>query len=373
MFACWYNNNRIGTCYGYCWTIIIAILSIIPTIAQEALQKQLEEAQLHIYKDPEKAVHITKDIYTQATEIDTKISTLITMVNGYTALNENETAMHYALEALKIAEQSKNVHYQIRTLGLLGEQFQLYHLNSISREYLKRAELLLNSPTLTSEIVAVSQGNIFAVKGNSYKDQIDCKYAIENYDKAIVAYKSISNHTGAQNNLALVYLEKGNCLLDLGDYYNAIENFKNAKEIASTNELNEYLLYAELGLAKIETKNQESREAIVRLSTLLQDSLFYNQELIKSQIFKLLKENYRDLNNVESFLEMQDNYAKSFDKIAKEEDANFEQILNFIHHTSPKTSKKISVLKIVIQVWIMVIAFILIYEILLFVRRKSVL
>lgn len=328
-----HDKKRLST---YRWlTIVLFLCSFLNLNAQDALQKELEQAQLFIYKkNPQKAVNLSLDIYEKATELNTRISTLITLVNAYTALNENDKAMSYAVKAKDIAKESGDIHLQVRTLGLLGEQYQLYHLNSISREYLKKAEKLLNDPSLTREVVTVSHGNIYAVIGNSYKGQIDCKYAIENYDKAITAYKSVPSHLSAQNNLALVYLEKGNCLLETADFKNAEINYNNAKAIASANGLLEYLNYAELGLAKIKTKNKQFQVSIERLSSLTKDTLSPAQSNVETKTYELLKENHKQLNDTEAYLKVQKKYSESLDQIQEVEDSNFQQILSFIQNTT---------------------------------------
>lgn len=333
------------------FTTSILLCTFLNLSAQDTLQKQLELAQTFIYqKKPQEAVNLSLAIYENASNIDTRITTLITLVNGYTALNENEKAMSYAEYAKDLAKESEDIHLQVRTLGLLGEQYQIYHLNSISREYLRKAEKLLNNPSLTPNAVAVSHGNIYAVIGNSYKGQIDCKYAIENYDKAIAAYKSVSTHSSAQNNLALVYLEKGNCLIEIDDFENAEINFKKAKNIASVNGLLEYINFAELGLAKVETKNKEFQASIERLSELIKDTLSLFPSKVQMQTYALLKENYKQVNDAENYLLFQKKYSKSFNHINEVEDSNFQQILNFINHTTFEKDTTSSTRRVIIYI-----------------------
>lgn len=356
--------NRMPCCTSYWFIIGLLLCNFLDLKAQDTLQKELEQAQIFIYqKNPQEAVNLGLSIYEKATELDTKITTLITLVNGYTALNENEKAMSCAVKAKGLAKQSGDIHLQVRALGLLGEQYQIYHLNSISRQYLKEAEKLLNDPSLTREEVAVSHGNIYAVIGNSYKSQIDCKYAIENYDKAITAYKSVPKHSSAQNNLALAYLEKGNCLIETGDFKNAEINYKKAKNIASSNGLLEYLNYAELGLAKVEAKNRQFQSSIERLSELIQDTLSVVPSNIQIETYTLLKENYKQVKDREAYLLVQKNYAKSFERINEIEESNFQQILNFIHHTTFEKKSITSTRSIIIYILGGLLILISVYEI----------
>src|SRR5690554_1824671 len=140
---------------SYWFTIGLLLCCFLNLNAQDIIQKELEQAQTFIYqKKPQEAVDLGLAIYEKATDLETRITALITLVNGYTSLNENDKAMSYAVQAKDIAKKSGDSHLQVRTLGLLGEQYQIYHLNSISREYLKMAEKLLNDPNLPKEVVA---------------------------------------------------------------------------------------------------------------------------------------------------------------------------------------------------------------------------
>lgn len=149
-----------------------------PAQEEKEFAKELQEANLSVYQDAEKAVELSTYIYKNAKQTDTRMSALVTLVNGYTALNESGEALKYATRTFELADSSDNVQYKIWALGLLGEQYQLSHLNGISREYLDKAEALIQNSDLSEEAIAVSRGNIFAIKGNGYKDEIDCEYSL---------------------------------------------------------------------------------------------------------------------------------------------------------------------------------------------------
>lgn len=365
MFA-FINTIHTRILKSYLWYVIFLFLSMPVSVAQQQWQEKIEQAWNYIYNNPQKAIEIGQDIYNNALDDETKISSLIILVNGYTAINKNDIAMDHAITALNIAIYSSNEHFQIRTLGLIGEQFQLYHLNSLSREFLNKAEDLLESSSLPQEAAVLSKGNIYAVKGNSYKDQIDCKYAIENYDKAITAYLSASDSSGTMNNLALVYIEKGNCLLEIADYKAAEENFKNAIQIASKNKLVEYLQFAEIGMAKLETIKKQPEKAVERLKKLQQQTYFFESEILSLQIYELLKKNYREQMDLASFLEIQNKYVESFDLKVKEEQETYKQLLYFIENTSIHTPRKTSSLIVYISIIASILILALFYEILRF-------
>lgn len=61
--------------------------------AQKEFSAELEEANLSVYRDGKKAVALSTYVYENAKQADTKIFALVTMVNGYTALQQNDAAL----------------------------------------------------------------------------------------------------------------------------------------------------------------------------------------------------------------------------------------------------------------------------------------
>ncbi|MDN6309401.1 MAG: hypothetical protein L0J60_01885, partial [Psychroflexus sp.] len=314
---------------------LLLFLTFLPILnAQESqeINDNLEKARLNIYHNPKKAVDLSLSVYEKTTNDDTKITALITLVNGYTALNQNEKALRYTMKAIALARETDNLNNQVRTIGLLGEQYQLYHLNDISRKYLKEAKSLLDQANLAKGKKALSKGNIFAVMGNGYKDEIDCIYAIENYDMAIQSYQeAVTENSGAKNNLALVYLEKGNCLLELDAFAAAEINFKSGLSIAEENQLKEYTQYAKLGLAKIASKNKNYDNAIQNLTSLLHEIDTSFQPIIKNDIYFLLKQNYLAKGALENYNYFKNKYNYSSAEKDQLEKTQFDQVLNFLN------------------------------------------
>lgn len=323
------NSNLSVLALLWLWCLIL-----VPqlSLAQEEKEfaAELKEANLSVYQDAERAVKLSTYVYKNAEQTDTKIVALVTLVNGYTALNQNGEALKYATETLELAEGSGNIEYQIWALGLLGEQYQLSHLNGISREYLDRAEALIQNSNLSKEAIAVSRGNIFAIKGNGYKDEIDCDYAIKNYDLAIDSYKTIPDNTVAKNNLALVFLEKGNCLLELDNLGLAEKNFHLALDISTQNQLEEYKQKATLGLAKIDARKGEyeiSKNSVEGLLKTIDTTL---HPKLKNELYLLLRENYLALGNLEKYHLYDNKYENSSRDIADLEKDQFQQVLQFV-------------------------------------------
>lgn len=346
----------------YVWCSVLVSQAIFAQDMRD-FKKELKEANLNVYQDAEKAVALSLYVYKNSKDSNTQIQALVTLVNGYTSLNQYGEALKYATTTLELANHSNNIQYQIWALGLLGEQYQLSHLNEISRDYLNRAETLIKNSDLSKEAIAVSRGNIFAIKGNGYKDEIDCDYAIRNYDLAIESYQAVSDEAAAQNNLALVFLEKGNCLVELNDLDLAEKNFRMSLEIAEHNQLEEYIQKATFALAKIDAYQGEYEISKKTAMALLEsiDTVLHPQ--LKNQLYLLLQDNELALGNIPAYKIFQDKYSSSSSEICEMEKNQFQQVFQFIELRSDRPSKKIDLEELLIIVLSFLSVGILIFEI----------
>ncbi len=220
-------------------------------------------------------------------------------------------------------------------------------------------------------MVALSKGNIFAVKGNGYKDEIDCAYAIENYDLAIAAYQKLPDHSSAQNNLALVCLEKGNCLLELEQLGQAEENFKKSLQISTKNNLEEYEQYANLGLAKIDYATCNYQTSIAHLQALKNTEDFDLQAQTEKELYFLLKENHLALGHTETFHFFEKKHQQASQEIQQLENQNFRQVLKFIRNYSFTESKSFRKEKILLYSLLIICAGLIIFEITKSLKRKN--
>ncbi|WP_157417869.1 hypothetical protein [Aequorivita capsosiphonis] len=337
---------------------------------EQEFAKELQEANLSVYQDAEKAVEISAFVYKNAKNTSTKITALVTLVNAYTALNQSGEALKYATETFELAKTSENIQYKIWALGLLGEQYQVSHLNGISREYLDSAEVLIQNSNLSEEGMAVSRGNIFAIKGNGYKDEIDCEYAIKNYDLAIDSYKSIPKYSAARNNLALVFLEKGNCLLELNALNAAEKNFRLTLDIAQKNGLEEYMQRAELGLAMIKsregdfTNSKDDAEALLAtIDTKLHPKL-------KNELYLLLRDNYLVLGAMEKYNFYNQKYEKSAREITDLEKHQFQQVLQFVEQKPTPATNNIGIENILLYSLLLLSTAIAFWELFQWARKR---
>lgn len=320
--------------------ILLLIFFSYNFYAQTTSEKELEEVRLLLEGNPEKAAEMAKEVYASSTYEDIQLNALISVVKAYTIMDERKKAIIYANEALKLAEGSKDKSKQIRVLGMLGEQYQIYHLNKIARTYFKKADSLLNITQEQGKHTQLIRANLFAVTGNSYKDELDCSYAIENYNQAIEIYKNFTDSKSAQNNLVLMYMEKAECLLEMSDFKTAEIYFQKTLEEAVRLDLLEFRVQANLGLAQIDIALKDYSTAIEKLNLLEEQADNYNSIAFKVRLYDNLKMAYYKTGEVKKYVLAEQKYQHFKEEINKTENQNFQDILSFMEEKKTPESDK---------------------------------
>ncbi len=163
--------------------IIILMLAVCSPIYAQTIEKQLDSAKTLVYSNPDKSIVLAQKIAENNDETaENKISALIVLTNAYAVKYDYENALKYAFAANDIAEKKGSPEYRIRTLGLIGNLYQMLHMNDKVRDYMNRAEKIALKGNIPDSLTHNINGNIFAVKGNSYKDDLDCSYAVQYYN-----------------------------------------------------------------------------------------------------------------------------------------------------------------------------------------------
>lgn len=298
------------------------------------LNLKLQEANQKLYSNPDKAIDLGFQVFHATHDPALEITALAVIVNGYSSNNEIGKALEYSKQAMTIADRSKNTSHRIWALGLLGEQYQVAGQNVISRELLNQAKNLISLADFSEESKALALGNIYAIVGNGYKDEIDCKFAIQNYDLAIDAYQPYIHNSAAKNNLALVFLEKGDCLLELGELNEAKNHYLEAIKISKESDLTEYLQRGKTGKAKAESKSGNFKNSSDLALELLEDKNPTLSLILKNDLYQTLAYNYLKENDLENFNIYDEKYKRTSQEILNIKNSKSEQVLNFIEQES---------------------------------------
>src|SRR5690606_39693394 len=58
------------------------------------------------------------------------------------------------------------------------------------------------------------RGNNYSIKALTYQQSLDCGFAVDYFNKAILIYKSLENNEISRTNLSIAYLNKAVCFLE---------------------------------------------------------------------------------------------------------------------------------------------------------------
>lgn len=313
--------------------LLLMFASLLFAQTNEAI---LRNAYDRLYDNPQEAINLADKLIEKSTYGDDLLTAYIIKINGYSSLNDTRNSLTYAFEAYELAKKKNDLASEIRILGVIGEQFQNNHINDYARTYLDKAQDLIKKSTFTSEKKQLYLGNIYAVKGNSYKDDFDCNFGIEYYDKSIETYKEMENQSTV-NNLCLVYLEKSTCLLDQSKLDLADKYITKAMNLAKKNNIKEYVLEAQLNRSELLLLQNKPIESI-KLLAVVMDGIDALEELYyKDEVNYLLTQNYYLLGDLGNYEKYSRELLKTRTELKLVNENSYNESLNFILSQKDKT------------------------------------
>jgi len=291
---------------------ILMILSVYASSLSAQDNKEIDSligsANTFLFKNPQKTIDIGKDILKKKNlEASYKISSYILISNGYSGLNDFQKSIEFALKANELSEQTKDNANQIRTLGLIGNQYIRIEMRDEAWQYLDKADKLSQTVSLP-ESKKYLIGNINLLKGFLYKRSLDCGYAIKHFNKAIAEFKKNKDNGFAVANLGQAYNQKAYCYLSINKD-SAQVSFENGLADARKNGAKSLECNALIGLSEIKNAHKDFTTSNKTLLSALPLSKETQQIEMESRIYKLLAENFIELNDFENHLK----YQKLFD------------------------------------------------------------
>ncbi|WP_314059556.1 hypothetical protein [Empedobacter brevis] len=340
---------------------------VIPVLSAQKVDS-IRTAYDYVYFDPKKAIELADQIIKNSTDKNDQITARLIKTNAYSSLDDGYNSLKYAYETYDYVKKEKDTFNEARILGRLGELFQGYGFNTQSREYLDQSTKLILSKTFPEEKKAMYLGNIYGIKGNGYKDDLDCDFALKYYNKAIKAYQKSESNQSILNNLALVYIEKSNCLIDKHLLDSAKIYLNDAMEVIDKNKLEEYDQSAKISLARIYQYEKEYHNSNKLLNEVLKDIQSSQPLQVSNQIYKLLAQNSFELRDFESY--------KTYTGLVKETNVQLEETflkaqeksLNYLLHKDENFMMKLT--KFWMPISLMFILLILVFR-KMYVRHKK--
>lgn len=275
-----------------------------------AYRDSLEIAKNLVYQNPTKAVLAGERIYSNAgADTELKLEAIITVSSAYFFQKKINMAMEKAQSALVLAKENGLWTYQIKIYGLISNNYQVLNLNDKARFYINKAENIIKTHTLPNDLKYL-EGNIYAVKGNSYKNDLDCDYAILYFDKAINCFKDINTVT-AKRNLDFVSVQKSYCLISTNKPDAAGEILRQIVRNTSAVYMFETWGYAEIGLGKIEIQKSNYGAALEYLQEALKQMPENARIDIKEELYQNLATAYMATNDFANHKKFYSQYLKT--------------------------------------------------------------
>jgi len=287
----------------------------------------LLEAGKLMYKDPAKSATIALQVYEDSgNNKEQQILSLILASNAYFSMKDSKEAKKYAFKALALAEKNNDYVNQVKVYGLIGNHYQVLKLNEKARFYLGKAEAIMQKHALPNDMRYL-KGNIFAVKGNSYKNDLDCDFAITYFDKAIHEFKQATN-TSAVNNLNMVQVQKGFCVLEKQLPNEAAAIFTNVLATPSAPKVYDIWVYAKIGLARSYYLQKNYAAAVAQLNDALEKNKSQDNVTIEHELYRNLSANYLQLNDDARYKLYNTLYHQTFKEVNDDETQLFSHLIN---------------------------------------------
>lgn len=352
--------------------ILLLLLCVSSLMAQseKRMDSLLKEANLMVFDNPDKAIEMIQNLpFDLKDNEESYFNSLLTLASAYTAKGNNKRAIDYGLNAYVFAQQKNNYNMQIRALSLLGSQYYFLNMRDKVNHFLNKAENIISSHPSTDGLHFI-KGNIYFIKGLNYKDNLDCNFAINYFDKAIQEYsKSVKNKTTVLN-LSIVQIQKGYCLMDNSKINEARSLIEESLKISKNNNFTENISYGEIALAEIffiEEKNKEALEILIETEQKVDKFSGLN---LKLDLYNGLSKNYLKLKDYKNYHK----YSRLYLKAKNSSDSlQLQSVKNLLDEIT--TTKNIEIQnqdkKTCYAIVLVVIIFLILYGFLLYQIRTT--
>lgn len=333
---------------------------------QGELSLKLKKANSMIYSDPARAIVIANEVSENSPESSgLKLSALIVLGAAYSEKFDIEKSIESLQKAQKIAEQRKDHVNQVRSLSLLGYQYQILQINDKTHSYLDQAEEITNKHGLPDSLLYL-RGNNYSIKALMYQQTLDCDYAVEYFNKAITIYKKIKNNDVAKTNLCIGYLNKSLCFIEKKNADSAKVSLLKSDEIIKQMKLTDDVqISQQIAWAKYHTLNKKYKTSIEILNKNLGKAKKMSQLGTDVEIYQLLSQNYLALDDIPQYNYYSNLYTQTKKKLSDTEKSSITHMINkpIKKARSERFSFSENKLYLILIVLVLITSFILIFSV----------
>ncbi len=222
---------------------------------------------------------------------------------------------------------------KIGVLSFIGYQYY----NDKVEKYLEKAEKIVSESPTKDSINPVVIGNLFLIRGITYRENIECDFAVSYFDKAIKEFSKTKDNREANFNICTALTEKGFCYFEKNELDSAFILFEKTAEISEPHQLSETLVTAQAAMANIYINRNELEKAGKLLHHIKGEDVKSFSHQNKLRFYNSLSNFYLKQNDT-------DNYTKYSDHIIQTEHESdrlaFENFSIAINDTSIKFNSK---------------------------------
>lgn len=298
------------------------------------------KAKALVYTQPAEAVRLSEKALSMANgNSSIQMTSLIIAASAYAEKSDSDMAIKRLLQAKKIVDDKKDFINQIRILGLLGYQYQSMQMNEKARFYLDTAEQMSRLHSLPDSLQYL-KGNIYSIKALSYRDDLDCNFANKYFNKAIGIYKASKNKSLSTTNLSVTYIHKGYCFIEMQQLDSAVYVFRQAEDLIRKNNLQrDILVMQKTGLANVYFLRKDYSGSIRILDEALEISKELSQIDLHTEIYKLLSENYLQVNDLKNYRHFNKLYTADLERMSESEKKSMDRTVYFQYNENENQLK----------------------------------
>ncbi|QAA83029.1 tetratricopeptide repeat protein [Aequorivita sp. H23M31] len=330
-------------------------------------------ATQQIYENPDISIKIAKELLDKSgATADDKIRAILIISTAYSSKREYEKAMDYALSAMDLLPNLKNVNLRINLFNRIGGLYQELQIYDKAILYLDRALETINKLP-EGETKSRNLGINNLLRGFVYRDQMSCEIALNYFEKGIEDYKKFPDSPGGNANISISYYSRGDCLVELGKIDEAENNFHLSLDYAKKANAISAIAFAEKGLAQVYTVKGEYLKSINLLTETLKNTEKVGDKVLNRELYDALSANYLATGDFEHYSHYRNQSIRMHNEIKRTERKTVdESIMDLISLNSEKTAqleKKTKTIKIIFSILILVTFILLMRSIILSQKR----
>ncbi|MBP2616336.1 tetratricopeptide repeat protein [Chryseobacterium jejuense] len=300
----------------------------------------LKKAKLEIYDNPDKAIHIGKQLLKKDNDLKTSIEIYMLLSTANVAKRNFEASLMYILKAKELSQKTNDTKSQLSVLVSVAIQYQQMELFSKSLETLNEADqYLVKLPDGTTEKYTET-ATIYAIKGMIYKSQSNSEIALEKFLISIENFEKVPVKKTTYSNMSVVYYNIGYCYLNLNLIDKAQRAFLQSIDCAQRNNAKSLEAFALKGMSEVYKQKHDNKIAIHLLVKAENLSKNIGDIILNEGIYNEMANNYLAIGQQDLYQLYNRKYFEMRFKRKQNELSSINQVIdNHNKETSAKSQK----------------------------------